>query len=92
MTAGVAEHVAGDRLGVGRPARALALAIARAPRAGLEQIKRSVTERCLAASDAAMARELEPHLASRGQAETAVLADTTYGRLAVAAEPAGERS
>lgn len=62
-------------------ARGLARTIAAAPRAGLEQLKRQFTERCLTVSDAAMARELHPHLISRDQAGSATLADATYGLL-----------
>jgi polyketide biosynthesis enoyl-CoA hydratase PksI len=62
-------------------AREIALTIARAPRASLELLKRELSSKCLLASDAAMDRELEPHMASRALADVVDLAESGYGVL-----------
>ncbi len=62
-------------------ARNIALMIARAPRASLELLKEELSRKCLEASDAAMQRELDPHMRSRTLPEVAGLAQQSYGVL-----------
>ncbi|MFI9383544.1 polyketide synthase [Kutzneria sp. NPDC052558] len=65
--------------------REIASTIARAPRRSLELVKRELTAKCLAASDAAMDRELGPHMESRELGDVADLAERGYGVLRTAA-------
>ena len=66
-------------------ARQLATMIARSPRASLELLKQELMGRCLEASDAAMERELEPHMASRELPDVVSLTNQGYGVLRTAA-------
>ncbi|MBP2479454.1 polyketide biosynthesis enoyl-CoA hydratase PksI [Crossiella equi] len=59
----------------------LALTIARAPRESLRLLKSELSQKALAASDAAMARELPAHMASRENPQVAELARAGYGVL-----------
>jgi polyketide biosynthesis enoyl-CoA hydratase PksI len=65
----------------------LALAIARAPRASLELLKRELSAHTLAETDKAMKRELRPHLASRRLGEVRLLAETRYGHGLLSSTP-----
>lgn len=62
-------------------ARNLALMIARSPRASLELLKLELMGKCLAGSDAAMERELEPHMTSRELPDVVSLTEEGYGLL-----------
>jgi polyketide biosynthesis enoyl-CoA hydratase PksI len=64
--------------------REIAVTIARSPRRSLELLKRELTTKCLAASDAAMDRELQPHMDSRLLPEVTDLAEQGYGVLRTA--------